>query len=92
MGVFTAVHVPKVAWQSVVDPAGSKVGLVVVVIGFVDDFVVDEVVIDDDVIDDDVCSNMRGVALVLLCIDEGRISGMTVLRVIVLTGTPVYAQ
>lgn len=76
MGWFAAVHVPKVAWQSVVDPAGSKVGLVVVVV----------VVVDEVVVDDDVCSIMCGVELVVLRVDEGRIGGLRVVREIVLPG------
>ena len=76
VGWFAAVHVPKVAWQSVVDPAGSKVGLVVVV----------EVVVDEVVVDDDVCSIMSGVEVVVPRVDEGRIGGLRVLRDIVLLG------
>ena len=79
MGWFSSDHVPKVAWQSVVEPAGSKIGFVVV----------DEVVVDEVVVSVDVCTIMRGVDCMVLRVDEGGVGGLRVLREVALSGTAV---
>ncbi len=71
MGVFRGfVHVPKVAWHSVVEPKGSKVGFVVVVV-----VVVDDICLTMRGVDDDDCSITRGVELVALRIIEVGLGG-----------------
>lgn len=79
VGVIPAVHVPKVAWHSVVEPTGSKAWLSGVGVVVLEVVVVDEVVVSDDF-----WAVMRGVELVVLCLDEDIAGGSKVVREIVL--------